>query len=290
MKTVGALAVITLICAAGQAFAVDGVIEINQAKALAGGVTLGDTAGFPVTISAPGSYRLTSRLERIAGSNDEPLIQITNGDVTLDLNGFPVYGPGKFGSGAGIRATATGHVAVKNGTVRNFGGPGISVDGPASIDDVIVRDTGGTGIACVENCRIRRCLVSDNGVDGLFTGAQSVVESTVARNNTRDGISVGRSSVVAACTSSENGRDGIALFGASVARGNSSAQNGSNGIDATDSGSNVVDNIVSLNTDVDLNLSPFTGYGGNVMIRAVGSTVSGGVQTATNVCNGLVCP
>lgn len=36
---------------AGSAWAVDGVIDINQARALAGGVTPGDTAGFPVTIS-----------------------------------------------------------------------------------------------------------------------------------------------------------------------------------------------------------------------------------------------
>ena len=42
--------------------AVDGVIEINQARALAGGVTPGDAAGFPVTITASGSYRLTGNL------------------------------------------------------------------------------------------------------------------------------------------------------------------------------------------------------------------------------------
>ena len=41
------------------AWAVDGVIEINQHRALAGGVTAGDTAGFPVTLSQRGSYRLT---------------------------------------------------------------------------------------------------------------------------------------------------------------------------------------------------------------------------------------
>ena len=46
----------------GQALAVDGVIEINQARALAGGVTAGDSAGFPVTLSASGSYRLTGNL------------------------------------------------------------------------------------------------------------------------------------------------------------------------------------------------------------------------------------
>src|SRR5438046_162421 len=44
---------------AGASYASDGVVEINQARALAGGVTRGDAPGFPVTISQPGSYRLT---------------------------------------------------------------------------------------------------------------------------------------------------------------------------------------------------------------------------------------
>ena len=38
--------------AAGPVSATDGVIEINQARALAGGVTVGDAAGFPVLIIA----------------------------------------------------------------------------------------------------------------------------------------------------------------------------------------------------------------------------------------------
>ena len=50
-----ALALASTLGLAGQAYAVDGVIEINQARALAGGVTPGDTAGFPVTISVSGS-------------------------------------------------------------------------------------------------------------------------------------------------------------------------------------------------------------------------------------------
>ena len=41
------------------AFAVDGVFEINQVKAEAGGVSPGDTAGFPVHLNQEGSYRLT---------------------------------------------------------------------------------------------------------------------------------------------------------------------------------------------------------------------------------------
>ena len=42
--------------------AADGKIEINQAKALAGGVTATDAPGFPVTIDQSGSYLLTSDL------------------------------------------------------------------------------------------------------------------------------------------------------------------------------------------------------------------------------------
>ena len=45
------------------ATATDGVVLIDQARALAGNVTPGDAPGFPVTISEPGSYRLASDLE-----------------------------------------------------------------------------------------------------------------------------------------------------------------------------------------------------------------------------------
>lgn len=45
----------------------DGVIEINQHAAVAGDITAGDTAGFPVTLSVEGGYRLTSNLAVSAG-------------------------------------------------------------------------------------------------------------------------------------------------------------------------------------------------------------------------------
>ena len=54
---------------ASAALAVDGVIEINQARAAAGNVTPGDGPGFPVVISASGSYRLTSNLLATSGQD-----------------------------------------------------------------------------------------------------------------------------------------------------------------------------------------------------------------------------
>ena len=67
---------------ASRAVAVDGVIEINTAKALAGGVTTGDTPGFPVTISESGSYRLTGNLT-VSGGDPSTTSGIV---VTASLN------------------------------------------------------------------------------------------------------------------------------------------------------------------------------------------------------------
>ena len=73
------------------AAAADGVIEINQAGAMQGGVTAGDTAaGFPVTISEFGSYRLTGNLT--VADAGTTAIEVTSGDVTIDLNGFIISG------------------------------------------------------------------------------------------------------------------------------------------------------------------------------------------------------
>ena len=56
------LLIVSALLVSVPAFAVDGVVLIDQNHALAGNVTPGDTPGFPVTISQPGSYRLTGNL------------------------------------------------------------------------------------------------------------------------------------------------------------------------------------------------------------------------------------
>ena len=52
-RRIGAAVAISAVLAAAPAAAVDGEILINQARATSGGITPGDTAGFPVTISRP---------------------------------------------------------------------------------------------------------------------------------------------------------------------------------------------------------------------------------------------
>jgi hypothetical protein len=65
-------------------YGVDGVVLIDQSHALAGGITPDDAPGFPVTISQPGSYRLSGNL---TVPNSNTAIQITADSVILDMNG-----------------------------------------------------------------------------------------------------------------------------------------------------------------------------------------------------------
>jgi hypothetical protein len=169
------------------AWAVDGVIEINAARAVAGGVTGGDQPGYPVTISQPGSYRLTGSLEQ---PNDQTsVIEVTSSDVHLDLNGFNIVGiPG--GCFRGLNqdncppfdqnATAWGitsafaNVTITNGTVTRIHGGGIRLQGPYSqVQGVNVTHCLNTGILFHNSFggQVDDVLVASNGGLGLDGGS-----------------------------------------------------------------------------------------------------------------------
>jgi len=121
--------------------AVDGVIEINQAKAMAGGVTgslTDDPPGFPVTITKSGSYRLTGNL---TVPSDTGGIIVAAEHVEVDLNGFTISGGG--GSATGVNISPL-FCRIRNGEVTGFAGLGIAGNS-TSIEDVRVTRCG-TGI------------------------------------------------------------------------------------------------------------------------------------------------
>ena len=144
------------------AHAGDGVIEINQAKALAGGVNPGDTEGFPVTISESGSYRLTGNLT--VPDENTTAIEVTAGDVTIDLNGFAIEGPTECtgpnspspvtscsptGSGIGIDGIGSlpqPSTSVINGTVRGMGDMGVRTTG-GHVENLRAISNGSIGIS-----------------------------------------------------------------------------------------------------------------------------------------------
>jgi hypothetical protein len=105
-RTILRLALIfACVAAPGFASAGDGVLEINQSCALVG-CFAGDTAGFPVTIAASGSYRLTSNLETTSNG-----VTVSGEGVQLDLGGFTVDGAGRC-TGTPVTSCAGGGVST----------------------------------------------------------------------------------------------------------------------------------------------------------------------------------
>jgi len=218
----------SLLLAAGDALAGAGVIEINQARALAGGVTEEDTPGYPVTIGSPGSYRLTGPLD-VADPNLSA-IEITGNDVTLDLNGFVISGPiacqgsgsavscNGSGSGAGVFAFSREGIAIENGTVTGFGSGGILLPTVEScrlarINAVANR---GAGIHLGGSCEVDGVIVNGNRGAGIFVstsdaGLESPIDDVVVRESV-----LSRNLVEGVFTTSSSGRDRFSLVRSTV--------------------------------------------------------------------------
>lgn len=174
----------------GTAGAVDGVLEINQARAEAGGISPGDGPGFPVFLNAPGSYRLTSDL-RITGVD---AIAITVGDVTLDLNGFNIVGgPGALADGVSVQGVQ--NVEIRNGTIRGFTRHGVFTNAFTHFIRLVglrVMGNGQTGAELQgQGNLVDGCTAIGNLGSGIRALDSSLVINSVARDNTFWGLSLG---------------------------------------------------------------------------------------------------
>jgi hypothetical protein len=89
MRTyLSSLVALLLLALSGPAITTDGVAEINHTCAAQTGCFSGDTAGYPVTIGEPASYRLTSNL--IVPDENTTGIMTNTPSVSIDLNGFEI--------------------------------------------------------------------------------------------------------------------------------------------------------------------------------------------------------
>lgn len=187
---IGAGAGLLVLTLAGPALAVDGVIEINQAKAAVGGVTTGDAPGFPVSITQSGSYRLTSDLTVGASLGG---ISVAAENVTLDLNGFTIFGGGGafFSDGIGVGQM---NVEVRNGTVRGFSRHGIFTNASTHYVRVIGVRSISNALAGIElqgqANLVDGCTALNNGNSGIRALDGSLVINSVARGNTIFGLSL----------------------------------------------------------------------------------------------------
>lgn len=165
----------------------------------------------PFTIDSSGFYYLDRSLTATGTA-----ITITADNVTLDLMGFTLTGPGKeSGVERGIDIDGQNNVEIRNGTVTNFGGDGINeVHGGSSHRIVNVRLIG-------------------NGSRGVHLS--------------------GNGHLVQNCSAYDNDFSGFSLLGISMVIGNVSKQNGGIGISVTGGGS-MINNVVYDNTGFGFNV------------------------------------
>ncbi len=188
----------------------------------------------PATISVPGNYTLAKSLKYT--DNLTNAITISAPDVTLEMNGFGIAGPGKAtASYVGINITAN-RVEVRNGYVTGFG-LGINSEGKTQkIINVKSYLNGEEGVRTAgDNVLVKDCVVEDNDRDGIYvSGTGCIVIGNMVSGNTWNGISVtGSGCNINGDTAHNNGYDGIVGGYDSVILNNTAYANGRDGIDAT---------------------------------------------------------
>lgn len=198
---------------------------IDQNKALAGGITPGDTPGFPITLSQPGSYKLTSNLTVPANTNG---IEVSADGVTIDLNGFTLGGPVNCtgsgaqlvcdqGKGYGItyapnKYVPSRHLTVRNGTVTGFAYNGVDVGNNAYVDSMRIVGNGGAGLNVAgSNAVVAGGIFSTNGTVGigLGGGAGNLAHHVTVSGNRAGGIGSSFGAMVQSAVIMNNGGTGI---------------------------------------------------------------------------------
>ncbi len=211
----------------------------------------------PYTISSPGLYCLAKNLTYTPTTGNA--ISVTASDVTLDLNGFCLTGPGK-ASGGNYGITINGgvtNVEIRNGTVKAFGNNGVHTGNGYGIRIIGLRasDNGASGVwlagfdhlvagcsllnnqtfgATIASGQLKGNQVYDNGGQGLNAGPGSTISGNTCQSNVGYGIDAAAGSSVLDNTVADGGSVGInAAGGCTVAR-NTSRGNNAAGIAAGD--------------------------------------------------------
>ena len=226
------LLLLALLALSSPALGAEGVVEINQTCAVQTGCVEGDDPGYPVVLTASGSYRLTGDLQNV--NTLVNAIEIDASNVVLDLGGFTVGSCSTAcpvgGTGSGIEAILQENVEVRDGSVVGFPGSGILLGTRGVARSLRSLDNAGTGIAGQQGSLITGCHAVDNGGFGITVGGlgtrvtNNVVSGNGAGIGTADGGSVTDNVVT------QNVGAGILGVGSALVRGNVVRANGGDGI------------------------------------------------------------
>jgi hypothetical protein len=200
---------------AAPAAAIDGEILIDQTRVNAGGITPGDAAGFPATLSRPGRYKLTGNLAVPADVNG---IEVTQHNVTIDLNGFTIssnpHETAVFGIFANFPPDLNG-LRITNGTITGFESAGIAADhGALAVVENMRLVSNGYGLTIGSNSRVLNSTISSNRFDGVLTSCDGcLIEQNVITGNDGRGAVVANGSMLLGNVIASNAFQGIVGFG-----------------------------------------------------------------------------
>lgn len=138
----------------------------------------------PFSITAPGSYYVTTNLSVASGNG----IDISASDVTLDLTGFTLRG-GLSGYGIYVSAAAT-NLSVLNGSLVNWNA-GLAADLCINgrFENLAARGCSADGFDVGSGNRLRNCTAMNCGDDGFQTeGNLNVFEQCRALSNQYSGF------------------------------------------------------------------------------------------------------
>jgi len=205
----------------------------------------------PVMITSPGSYYFAGDLQNNIPDSNAIVVDVD--DVTIDLMGYNLIGPG-FGQGRGIYINARANVEIRNGTVRDFGAEGIYEIGMAGPEDnprygyghriigMRVLFNGLDGICLFGfGHLVKDCTVSGNEFFGIWVDTDCTVTGNIIFENSGSGLMAGLAVTVTGNTVGANGGDGIAAYSGCTVSGNTVEYNNSSGIWAQE-GCNVTGN------------------------------------------------
>lgn len=228
------------------------------------------------TISKSDSYYLTGN-RSCSGTG----IAVNVDDVTIDLNGYSLIGPGS-GTNNGIYMSGRKNVEIRNGTIRSFGSYGIAEDTPdGKCHRVFAVTTSGNGAAGIFlggfGHIVKNCTSLSNAEGGIYSDWYSMVTGNTVRQNGETGIYASHGSLVEGNLANQNGNSGIGTGFGSTVINNTSYENEQSGIECG-SGSMVLNNTVRENNTSDSDI-----YAG---IRASSYCfVRGNIATSNNQNN-----
>jgi hypothetical protein len=151
-------------------FAVPAVAQVTltQGKANAGGITPGDAAGYPITISLPGNYKLFTNLSVPANKTG---IEIKSFDVTIDFNGF-----------RGSAINGKNFWLVENMQILVNGQYGVNIGDGGRVDRSTISRKGTNGVLCRSDCLIEDNSVGWNGGNGVVLQSGAVLANAIEGN------------------------------------------------------------------------------------------------------------